>query len=87
MFFEVFAQFCLLNKKSIFMAYLGPILMGNEAKVLNCSASGGASNGAPSPAGGGGFGARTASFRTFARKFRCARRLAAFADIFSIYLR
>ena len=36
------------------MAHLEPILMENEAKVLNFSASGGASSGASSPAGGGG---------------------------------
>ena len=36
------------------MANLGPILMENEAKMLNSPASGGASSGAPSPAGGGG---------------------------------
>ena len=59
------------------MAHLGPILMGNEAKVLNFPASGGALSGASSQSGGG----RCASFRAFAPQLRCPRRLASLADI------
>ena len=58
--------------------------MGNKAKMLDFSASDGASSAAPSPAGGV-VRARTAGFRAFARQLRCDRWLASLADIFPIY--